>query len=92
VLRKTGQKAMAKLNIGIEIRDFDLERLGFSLSVLESAKQRQLSEGYLRMTLAELGVFVDALKAAPDIEVSTIESPGGGRLPGKQPRPAAVAD
>lgn len=83
---------MPKLNIGIEIRDFDLERLGFSLSVLEPLKQRQLSEGYLRMTLAELGTFVDALKAAPDIEVSTIEVPGGGRLAGKQARPATVAD
>ena len=26
---------MSKLNLGLEIRDFDLERMGFSLSVLE---------------------------------------------------------
>ena len=57
---------MAKLQLGLEVRDFDLERMGFSLSVLDETGQRQLSEGYLRMTLQELGVFVDALKGAQD--------------------------
>ena len=57
---------MAKLNLGIEVRDFDLERMGFSLSVLDQSGKRQTSEGYLRMTLQELGVFADALKAARD--------------------------
>ena len=42
---------MSKLNIGVEIRDFDLERMGFSLSVLDETKKRQTSEAYLRMTL-----------------------------------------
>ena len=65
---------MPKLNIGIEVRDFDLDRMGFSLSVLDESKRRQTSEGYLRMTLQELGVFVDALRAAgEEIDVSAID-------------------
>ena len=63
---------MSNLNIGIEIRDFDLERMGFSLSVLDDTLTRQSSEGYLRMSLAELGVFLDALKAAKG-EIFTTE-------------------
>lgn len=38
---------MDKLHLGVEIRDFDLERMGFSFSVLDEANSRQLSEGYL---------------------------------------------
>jgi hypothetical protein len=73
---------MSKLNIGIEIRDFDLERMGFSLSVLDSSKKRQSSEAYLRMTLTELNVFLGALKAAErDIDVSTVEPSGVSKLP-----------
>src|SRR5688500_19142385 len=44
----TGRHGMSTLNIGIEIRDFDLERMGFSLSVLDDSKKRQASEAYLR--------------------------------------------
>jgi hypothetical protein len=47
---------MPKLSLGVEVRDFDLERMGFSLSVLDGTK-RQTSEGYLRMTLQQWGVF-----------------------------------
>ncbi len=73
---------MGKLNIGVEIRDFDLERMGFSLSVLDEAKKRQTSEAYLRMTLAELNVFLAALKAAHgEIDVSTVEPSGVSKLP-----------
>ena len=73
---------MSKLNIGIEIRDFDLERMGFSLSVLDESKNRQASEAYLRMTLSELNTFLDALKAADrTIEVSTVEPSGVSKLP-----------
>lgn len=73
---------MGKLNIGVEIRDFDLERMGFSLSVLDESKKRQTSEAYLRMTLPELNVFLDALKAADNtIEVSTVEPSGVSKLP-----------
>jgi hypothetical protein len=68
---------MGKLNIGVEIRDFDLERMGFSLSVLDETKKRQSSEAYLRMTLTELNVFLKALKTArDDIDVSTVEPSG----------------
>ena len=41
---------MSTLNIGVDIRDFDLERMGFSLSVLDESKKRQASEAYLRMS------------------------------------------
>jgi len=73
---------MGKLNIGVEIRDFDLERMGFSLSVLDESKKRQSSEAYLRMTLTELNTFLKALKAAgDDIDVSTVEPSGVSKLP-----------
>jgi hypothetical protein len=82
---------MGKLNIGVEIRDFDLERMGFSISVLDETKKRQTSEAYLRMTLTELNIFLKALKAADyDIEVSTVEASGASKLPTvKVNRPAA---
>ena len=77
---------MSKLNLGLEIRDFDLERMGFSLSVLDSAKGRQHSEAYLRMTLKELGAFVNALKAArEDVDISTYEPPAARKLPIARP-------
>lgn len=73
---------MGKLNLGVEIRDFDLERMGFSLSVLDDSKKRQSSEAYLRMTLTELHTFLRALKAADhEIDVSTVEPSGVSKLP-----------
>jgi hypothetical protein len=73
---------MSKLNLGVEIRDFDLERMGFSLSVLDDSKKRQSSEAYLRMTLGELNTFLKALKAAThEIDVSTVEPSGVSKLP-----------
>lgn len=73
---------MSSLNLGIEIRDFDLERMGFSLSVLDESKKRQASEAYLRMTLVELNAFIAALKAAPgEIELTTYDSNGVNKLP-----------
>ncbi len=72
---------MGKLNIGVEIRDFDLERMGFSLLVLDETKHRGSSEAYLRMTLSQLSAFLGALKAAPnEIELSAVESIGGSRI------------
>ena len=68
--------------VGVEIRDFDLERMGFSLSVLDETKKRQSSEAYLRMTLSELNIFLKALKSAEqDIDVSTVEPSGVSKLP-----------
>ncbi len=73
---------MSNLNLGIEIRDFDLERMGFSLSVLDDSKKRQASEAYLRMTLLELHAFLNALKAAEDeIALTTYDSSGVNKLP-----------
>ena len=73
---------MSDLNLGIEIRDFDLERMGFSLSVLDDSNKRQASEAYLRMTLLELNAFLNALKAAEgDVELTTYDSNGVNKLP-----------
>ncbi len=73
---------MATLNLGIEIRDFDLERMGFSLSVLDESKKRQASEAYLRMTLPELNSFLAALKqAVGEVELTTYDSSGVNKLP-----------
>ena len=73
---------MSKLNIGIEIRDFDLERMGFSLAVLDDTKKRQASEAYMRMTLTELSIFLKALRAArDDIEIMTYDTNGVNKLP-----------
>jgi hypothetical protein len=73
---------MSHLNLGIEIRDFDLERMGFSLSVLDESKKRQASEAYLRMTLLELHAFLGALRGAQDeITVTTYDSNGVNKLP-----------
>ena len=73
---------MSNLNLGIEIRDFDLERMGFSLSVLDESKKRQASEAYLRMTLLELHAFLNALKAAEsEIALTTYDSNGVNKLP-----------
>jgi hypothetical protein len=77
-----GDAIMSSLNLGIEIRDFDLERMGFSLSVLDESKKRQASEAYLRMTLTELDTFLKALKSAPgDLEITTYDSSGVNKLP-----------
>ena len=73
---------MSSLNLGIEVRDFDLERMGFSLSVLDESMKRQASEAYLRMTLLELHTFIGALRAASgDIEITTFDSNGLNKLP-----------
>jgi hypothetical protein len=79
------RQAMSALRLGLEIRDFDLDRMGFSLSVLDESKKRQSSEGYLRMTLEELGVFVKALKGADEVDISTVEPMGVAKLPTATP-------
>ena len=73
---------MSSLNLGIEVRDFDLERMGFSLSVLDESNKRQASEAYLRMTLLELNAFIGALRAAQgEIDLTTYDSNGVNKLP-----------
>jgi hypothetical protein len=72
---------MDELHLGIEIRDFDLARMGFSLSVLDKANGRQTSEAYLRMTLVEMNIFLKALMADKNIQVSTRGPSTGEKLP-----------
>ena len=63
------------LHLGVEVRDFDLERIGFSLSVLDPARKTQTSESYLRMTLLELSAFLKAMQANPgEIELVSFQS------------------
>src|SRR5688572_8632681 len=82
---------MDKLRIGVELRDFDLEQMGFSLSVLDETNKRQSSEAYLRMTLSEMNTFLKALKAARDeIDVSTVESIAARNMRGEA-APSAFA-
>ncbi len=59
------------LRLGLEIRDFDLNRMGFSVSVRDDAGSPE-SEGYFRMTLPQLHTFIGALKVADDIELSAV--------------------
>ncbi len=55
---------MRHLWIEIEVLDFDLETIGFHFNVLNPDTAEPKSNSYLRMTLVELGVFIDALKAS----------------------------
>ena len=83
---------MDKLKIGVELRDFDLEQMGFSLSVLDETNKRHSSEAYLRMTLSQMNTFLKALKAARDeIDVSTVESIAGRHMRGAAAPSALVA-
>ena len=82
---------MDTLHLGIEIRDFDLERMGFSLSVLDQTGMQSTSEAYLRMTLEELNVFLNALKAAQgQLALSATESTAGKKLPSAPAMPKAT--
>src|SRR5687768_17113481 len=43
------------------------------------------AEGYLRMTLAELGVFVKPLKGADEVDISTVEPMGVAKVTDRHP-------
>jgi len=78
---------MRHLWIGIEVLDFDLEEIGFFFNVLNPDTKEPKSSSYLRMSLVELGVFINALKAsAANIKLSASNSIIGkskiNRLPG----------
>jgi hypothetical protein len=81
---------MDKLKLGIEIRDFDLERMG-ALSVMDRVGKGSASEAYLRMTLTELNAFLKALRSAQgDIDMSTIELTAGRKMPTASVEPIAA--
>ena len=81
---------MRHLWIEIEVLDFDLETIGFYFNVLNPDTTESKSNSYLRMTLVELGVFVDALKAsAANINLAAPKSVAGKTKPG---RPAASSN
>lgn len=62
---------MSTLRLGIELESFDLERVGFILSVLDENAPAQAG-GRLRMTLDELAGFIAALKADCDVELLSL--------------------
>jgi hypothetical protein len=55
---------MKNLWVEIEVLDFNLETIGFDFNVLNSDTKKTVSKSYIRMSLDELRVFVDALKAS----------------------------
>jgi hypothetical protein len=59
---------MSSFSLGIEIGDFDLDRIGFVLTVLGDQRE-PTSKASLRMTLLEMSAFVNALKSADEIEL-----------------------
>jgi hypothetical protein len=64
------------------MRDFDMDQLGFSLTVPGKAAEANPSGGYLRMTLEELDTFLKALGAAEDnVEMLAVDMPQSEGLP-----------
>ena len=55
---------MKNLWVEIEVLDFDLETVGFDFNVLNPDTKKMVSNSHIRMSLDELRVFVDALKAS----------------------------
>ena len=55
---------MRHLWIEIEVVDFDLETIGFFFNILNPDTKESRSNSFLRMSLVELGVFINALKAS----------------------------
>ncbi len=77
---------MRHLWIEIEVLDFDLETIGFHFNVLNPDTAEPKSNSYLRMTLVELGVFIDALKAsAANINLAAPKSVAGKTKMGRAP-------
>ena len=77
---------MRHLWIEIEVLDFDLETIGFYFNVLNPETTEPKSNSYLRMTLVELGVFIDALKAsAANINLAAPTSVAGKAKTGRSP-------
>ena len=54
---------MKHLWVEIEVVDYDLETVGFDFNVLNPDTKKTVSNSHVRMSLDELRVFVDALKA-----------------------------
>ena len=77
---------MRHLWIEIEVLDFDLETIGFYFNVLNPDTTEPKSNSYLRMSLVELGVFIDALKAsAANINLAAPTSVAGKTKTGPSP-------
>jgi hypothetical protein len=55
---------MKNLWVEIKVLDYDLETIGFDLNVLNPETKIAKSTSFVRMSLDELRVFVDALKTS----------------------------
>ena len=77
---------MRHLWVEIEVLDFDLETIGFDFKVLNPDTTEPKSNSFLRMSLVELGAFVDALKAsAAKINLAAPKSIAGKTRAGRSP-------
>jgi len=66
---------MKHLWVEIEVVDYDLETIGFDFNVLNPDTKKTVSNSHVRLSLDELRVFVDALKAsAANINVAAANS------------------
>ncbi len=73
---------MRDLNIEIEVRDFDLETVGFYFNVINPDTAEHKSNSHIRMSLIELNVFINALKAsAVNIDLATPATVSGKSTP-----------
>lgn len=55
---------MKNLWVEIKVVDYDLETIGFDFNILNSKTMKTKSNSFVRMSLDELRLFVDALKAS----------------------------
>ena len=55
---------MKNLWVEIKVLDYDLETVGFDFNILNPETKTTKSSSNIRMSLDELRVFIDALKAA----------------------------
>ncbi len=78
---------MKNLQVEIEVLDYDLETIGFDFNVLNPDTTKAKSKSHVRMSLVELGVFVDALKAsAANINLAAPKSITGNSKTGRSPK------
>ncbi len=78
---------MKNLQVEIEVLDYDLETIGFDLNVLDPDTTTTKSKSHVRMSLVELNVFVDALKAsAANISLAAPKSINGKSMTDRSPK------
>ena len=78
---------MKNLQVEIEVLDYDLETIGFDFNVLSPDTKKAKSKSHVRMSLVELNVFIDALKAsAANINLAAPKSITGNSRTDRSPK------